>query len=227
MPLRFNLSYFTTRSLSAALQRFSEISTVVVLILFVCYVALQYNAATFEDAVTRSVGRWCLGFMVAGAVSVFAAFAANGYDKTQPLLCWASTWAGAVAGERYGRLACYSRGASLITKSGAEFNIDFWHPDNAGGVLPFSNFYLYTMFLAAIPAFWLASWWVLIPHLAPSLAQLRQLAHGIWRYVDWRNKHSSFQLRTSHLYDPQRNGARQEELPRAISAGPSDINGTA
>lgn len=139
------------------------------------------NRGQFDAAIMRSVWKWCLSCMaIAMALVLFGFVHTGNVHGDQALLCWTSVLAAAVAGERYGRLACYARGTGLIDKSGGQLCIKFWHPDNAGGLLPMSNFYLYTMSLAAIPSLWLASWWVGLPHLPADFAKVHQT------YADWR-----------------------------------------
>lgn len=135
----------------------------------------------FEAAVTRIVGRYCLTIMlVLTAVEIIAYKLANhtgsGREWTECLLAAA---AASVVGERFGRLAAYTRAGNLITRSGGRLSINFWHPDNAGGLLPLSRFYCYTALLAAIPAMWLGVWWVIIPRVAHAVPD--QLDYSEWR----------------------------------------------
>jgi hypothetical protein len=138
----------------------------------------KHSTEEFEDAVTASVGYLCIIIMGVLTASVFigyilAAFTQSAAEWHEALF---SCWAASVVGERFGRLIRYARVASLVTHSGADFRINFWHPDNAGGLLPFSNFYLYTALLASIPTLWLSFWWVAIPYF-DNLG----LGYGEWR----------------------------------------------
>src|SRR5580704_16444892 len=130
----------------------------------------------FENAVARSVVRYCLWTIIIVTAAELVAYALAGYLATPrgQIECAFSAWAGSVVGERFGRLGAYARGGNLITRSGGVVVINFWHPDNAGGLLPFSRFYFYTALLSAIPAVWLGVWWVLIPRLPQ------------YRYDPWR-----------------------------------------
>ena len=128
-------------------------------------VRLQTGPEDFEKAIKRSVGRRCLAVMMILPMAVAAAYLLAGHIQSRREVIEAAFafLAASAVGERFGRLITYARAASLVSQPGADFVINFWHPDKAGGLLPISKFYLYTALLASIPAVWLSFWWVAIP----------------------------------------------------------------
>lgn len=134
----------------------------------------------FENAITRSVGRYCLFTMLLLTAAEIIAYELAGHTGSHRdwIECMLSAAAASIVGERFGRLAAYARAGNLITSAGGAVSINFWHPDNAGGLLAFSRFYFYSALLAAIPAVWLGIWWVIIPRVAYAVPQ--------WDYSEWR-----------------------------------------
>jgi len=120
----------------------------------------------FERRATRTIGRQSLFVMVVlvvVSVTLLVVYASPSIDPLW-LRIFLCVWAGSVIGERLGRLIAYSRAVSLVTGSGGGLEINFWHPDNAGGLLPLSDFFFFSAPLVSAPLVWLAFWWAIAMH---------------------------------------------------------------
>lgn len=78
-----------------------------------------------------------------------------------------------IAGLFLGRSICYSRLGRFIRKEHITVDIQPGHLDGAAGLKPVGDLFFYQAMLLAIPALFLAVWWVLIPALE--------------RYLYWRS----------------------------------------
>jgi hypothetical protein len=100
------------------------------------------------------------------AVAVFAAFAivmlrARSLYRL-PLALFEVYWA-YIAGWQLGRMAAYGRLGAALGKAGINVRAIPGHLDGAAGLKPVGDLFFFQSMVAAIPAIFLAAWWLLIP----------------------------------------------------------------
>jgi hypothetical protein len=140
-------------------------------------IAVRRNQYEFERAVRRWVAPVCLSIMALLATTVLVVYLNQQADWEEKV---SVVWAAAIVGERFGRLITYALAPLLIPAAGGRFSINFWHPDNAGGLLPFAKFYNYAGLLAAIPVVWLGFWLIAIPQFGDRYLQWSGPFAAMW-----------------------------------------------
>ncbi len=117
------------------------------------------------------------GILVAAAMLI-AFVLAFGPDAlgSQLFFTLASAAGGYVAGRFLGRAASYEGLGRLFKQHGVSLQVQPAHLDGAAGLKPIGDFLFFQAMLIAIPAAFLAIWWVLIPAM-PQLAA----RYWIWR----------------------------------------------
>jgi hypothetical protein len=94
-------------------------------------------------------------------------------DISQPvILTIVGVLGGYVVGRHLGRFVLYGRLGALLEAEGARLNVLPGHLDGAAGLKPVGDFYFFQAMLAAVPAIFLALWWLIIP-LWPKYAEWR------------------------------------------------------
>lgn len=81
------------------------------------------------------------------------------YGLPLALLSFLAIW---VAGERLGQMIAYGRSWRLFVRKGARWRIMLGHPDRVGGFKPVGDFFFYESIIIAIPAIFLAAWYLVI-----------------------------------------------------------------
>lgn len=130
--------------------------------------ALEVSEARLGDVFATLRGRaatwgWYVGAVVAVAIGVafFAAF--RGRLGGRMLLVLLAVIGGYAAGFQLGRMASYGRVGWILRQAGACVRVTPGHLDGVGGLKPVGEYFLFQAMVAAIPAVFLATWWVLIP----------------------------------------------------------------
>ena len=86
---------------------------------------------------------------------------------------------GYVAGLHLGRMASYGALGRFLKQKGCEIRVWPGHVDGAAGLKPLGGFYFFQAMVAAIPAMFLAAWWVLIPLKGDRYARWRSVFGGV------------------------------------------------
>lgn len=118
------------------------------------------------DRLTKALRRrarvWgLLGAVVVGS-AIFIAFVVAGRGA-EDVLVWLEVCGGLFAGYELGRMSSYGSLGSLLTRESCAVTARPGHFDNAGGLKPIGDYYFVQASIAAIPAAFLAGWWLLIP----------------------------------------------------------------
>ena len=74
-----------------------------------------------------------------------------------------ATLIGYIGGNFFGQMACYGQLSRLLTKASIRINVVPGHADRAGGLERIGDFYFFQALVLAIPAAFLAIWWLVIP----------------------------------------------------------------
>jgi hypothetical protein len=128
-----------------------------------------------EDRANRWARRG--GLIVGGALLV--AFLAA-YRLSPPLdLTILEVFLGYVAGYYLGRMAAYGGLGRILKREGISLKVQPGHLDGAAGLKPIGDFYFFQAMLVAIPALYLAVWWLIIP-LLPGDGGM---------YIHWRDSY--------------------------------------
>ena len=88
------------------------------------------------------------------------------------------TLGGYVAGQFLGRAVSYGRLGNFLHDEGIELQIQPGHLDGAAGFKPVGDLYFFQAMLVAIPATFLAVWWLIIP-LFPHYMRWRESYIGL------------------------------------------------
>lgn len=88
------------------------------------------------------------------------------------ILTLVTTVGGYVLGNYLGRMVAYGRLGTLLKEDGLSLKVQPGHLDGVAGFKPVGVFYFFQAMIAAIPAFFLAIWWILFSFLP--------------RYEEWR-----------------------------------------
>lgn len=130
---------------------------------------LDLSPARLEAFLERLEERSLRWAMVGGPVAALAITAAffGAFDRVSlqariPLII-IEALAGYVAGLHLGRMASYGALGPFLKQSGLSIRAWPGHIDGAAGLKPVGDFYFFQAMVAAIPAMFLAAWWVLIP----------------------------------------------------------------
>lgn len=99
------------------------------------------------------------------AVVIGAAFLAafSGAVASRLLLVVLAVAGGWVAGFQLGRMVGYGQLGRVLRNAGAQVRVTAGHLDGVGGLKPVGEYFLFQAMVAAIPAVFLAAWWLLIP----------------------------------------------------------------
>ena len=104
------------------------------------------------------------GCLVAFAM-LLAFLAANPwpYPPDQRLLTLFEVVGGFVAGRCLGRMVWYGLLGCLLRRRQVAIHVQPGHPDGAAGLKPIGDLYFFQAMVVAIPALFLALWWLIIP----------------------------------------------------------------
>lgn len=105
---------------------------------------------------------WGLIGAVVDAGAIFIAFVVAGRGAEDVLL-WLEVCGGLFAGYKLGRMSSYGSLGSLLKRESYVIKARPGHFDNAAGLKPIGDYYFVQASIAAIPAAFLAGWWLLIP----------------------------------------------------------------
>lgn len=130
--------------------------------------ALDVSEARLGDVFGKLRARaatwgWWVGAFVALAIGAAFSTAFRGGLGDRMLLVVLAVIAGYAAGFQLGRMASYGRVGSILRQAGAHLRVTPGHLDGVGGLKPIGEYFLFQAMVAAIPAVFLATWWVLIP----------------------------------------------------------------
>ncbi len=112
------------------------------------------------EARTENWVRW--GGIIIG-MAVLIAFYIVFRFEVQVLFTVEAALAGYVAGRYLGRAASYGRLAQFLRNEQVALKVQPGHLDGVAGLKPIGDLYFFQAMLIAIPAVFLAVWWVLIP----------------------------------------------------------------
>ncbi len=128
----------------------------------------------FQKALASEARVWQArgGIVVAGAIlaAFVVAYGRNVFALSGLVLLEAL--AGYIAGRQIGRAALHGRLGGLLHKHGITLEVEPGHLDGAAGLRPVGDLYFFQAMLLALPAAFLAIWWLLIP--------------AFDRYAEWR-----------------------------------------
>lgn len=96
------------------------------------------------------------------------------YGLSYLLLTFLESVGGFPAGWWLGRMASFGALPILLPKAGHQLHADPGHVDQVCGYRPLEDFYLIQAMVAAIPAVFLAVWWLIIPGFPRSYQHWRQ-----------------------------------------------------
>ncbi len=114
--------------------------------------------------------------IIAAAAIVVAFLVPFGFRK---LVLMTLEGVGGYLGGRYlGRMASYGTLQRVMRREGLQIKVQPLHIDTAAGLKPLGDFYFLQAMVAAIPAVFLAVWWVIIP-LLPQYTKWRQPYLGL------------------------------------------------
>jgi hypothetical protein len=128
------------------------------------------------DRRARSWGLWT-GLVV--SLALVLAFAVADVLVQKWGLAVLEAGLGLLAGQYLGRMAAYGTLGMLLERRGHRLQVQPGHIDRAAGLKPVGDFYFYQAMLTALPAMFLATWWLLIP---------------IWPYAEYRHWSESYLL---------------------------------
>ena len=131
----------------------------------------------FEISLEKQAGLWAHRGGLTGAAAILAAFLAC-CRLTKPGLMVVETLGGYVAGRYLGRMACYGALSRLLRRWPLTLQLQPGHPDKVAGLKPLGDFYFAQAMVAAIPAVYLAVWWLAIP-LLPQYQRWREPYLGL------------------------------------------------
>jgi hypothetical protein len=95
------------------------------------------------------------------------------YGLSNLLLTFLESVGGFLAGWWLGRMASFGALPILLTKAGLQLHAEPGHVDQVCGYRPLGGFYLFQAMVAAIPAVFLAVWWLIIPVFPRSYVRRR------------------------------------------------------
>jgi hypothetical protein len=116
------------------------------------------------------------GGIICAIAILIAFFLSSGFSKL--LLMVFEGLGGYVAGRQLGWMACYGTLSLMFQRESLTLKVQPGHLDAAGGLKPIGDFYFLQAIVAAIPAVYLAIWWVIIP-LLPHYARWREPYLGL------------------------------------------------
>lgn len=129
----------------------------------------------FKRLLDTRVNIWARSVGLIAALAMLLAFlvAFSGRFSVERIFLTIAEVAGAyIAGLWLGRMACYGQLGWLVKRESIQMHIVPGHVDGTGGLKPVGDFYFFQAMVVAIPAIFLAVWWLLIP---------------LWpRYEHWR-----------------------------------------
>ncbi len=129
---------------------------------------------TALKTLVRSTGRtWSRRGAVLSAASILLAFLWI-YGLSNPLLTCLESVGGFLAGWWLGRMASYGSLPILLHGAGLQLHAEPGHVDQVCGYRPLGDFYLFQAMVSAIPAVFLAAWWLIIPVFPRSYQHWRQ-----------------------------------------------------
>lgn len=128
--------------------------------------------STFKGKLEEQTSKYAHWSGVIIAVAVLVAFLIVFRLQAQILLMVLESLGGYIAGQFLGHAVSYGRLAHLLKKEGISIQVQPGHLDGVAGLKPIGDLYFYQAMLIAIPAVYLAIWWLIIP---------------VWpRYTEWR-----------------------------------------
>lgn len=115
-----------------------------------------------EDRALRWAMTTALFTVVLVTAGFFLAFDRVSLTVRIPLVALEAI-AGYVAGLHLGRMASYGALGRFLKQRGCGIRVWPGHVDGAAGLKPLGDFYFFQAMVTAIPAMFLAAWWLLIP----------------------------------------------------------------
>lgn len=97
-----------------------------------------------------------------------------------PVLVLVETFAAYIVGRHIAHVTLYGKLGDILSKRGLALHVQPGHLDGAAGLKPVGELYLFQAMLLAIPAAYLAIWWLLIP--------------AFERYREWRDPYMGLLL---------------------------------
>ncbi len=116
------------------------------------------------------------GSLVASTAIILAFLGSSGFTKI-PLMILEGL-GGYIAGRYLGRMASYGTLSQVLRQNEWHLRLQPGHIDKVGGIKPLGDFYFWQAMVTAIPAAFLAIWWVIIP-LLPRYQSWRQSYLGL------------------------------------------------
>lgn len=129
---------------------------------------------------TEKYAQW-YGLFVAAAV--FLSFLLVFHLQSRILLTILESLGGYIVGQFLGRAVSYGRLGSFLKNEGIAFQIQPGHLDGAAGFKPIGDLYFFQAMLVAIPATYLALWWLIIPLWSPRYDHWREVYVGLLAIV--------------------------------------------
>lgn len=119
-----------------------------------------------KSTLDRRAEIWARAVAVVLAVAMMAAYLVayrEGFTVVRIFVATAEVIGAYIAGTLLGRMACFGQFGWILGKQAIEIKVVPGHVDGAAGLKPVGDFYFFQAMVAAIPAVYLAAWWVLIP----------------------------------------------------------------
>ncbi|HLA97602.1 MAG TPA: hypothetical protein VJL34_04045 [Anaerolineales bacterium] len=142
--------------------------------------ALQLSPKQLENFTSKmesSAERWAdWTGIILGLLTLVAFLLGFGIQEAlvgQPYFTFPAMIAAYFVGRLLGRIVLYGRLGSLLRREKVSIRVQPGHVDGAAGLKPVGDLYFYQAMLVAIPALFLAVWWIIIPLIG--------------RYTNWRD----------------------------------------
>ncbi len=132
------------------------------------------------EAQTERYAQW-YGLFIGAAV--FIGFLSVFRLKTQIPLTILESLGGYIVGQFLGRAVSYGRLGTFLKDEGIVLQIQPGHLDGAAGFKPIGDLYFFQAMLIAIPATYLAIWWLIIPLWSPRYDRWHEVYVGLLAIV--------------------------------------------
>jgi hypothetical protein len=157
------------RKLKMTLKRLGDRGTLV---------ATPEQLAKLEGRIQQTARNWARKGAIVTALAILSAFLGI-YGLNNALLTLLETVGGYIAGWYLGRMSAYGALAVIIKQENLTLRAEPEHTDRVCGFKPLGDFYLFQALVAAVPAIFLAVWWVIIPIFPRSYSHWRQPYLGL------------------------------------------------